>query len=202
MHGVNDEKAAQAKDKKAAIGPDIDLSSFTADPIEHAYLNDLAKLPAIDQQRIIQAGVDATETGRSGTYVQKDTSVVPHIPCRMVWRYSPSSGPARNATRSRIITGNSSPLTRINTPRRRSSICMTAMSSERYREARIIYPVKACLYIDKENLSQYVHNLIIVEEGADLHVITGCAAASHLKRGLHMGISEFFVKKNAKLSFT
>ncbi len=76
MHGVNDEKAAQAKDKKAAIGPHIELSSFTADPIEHAYLNDLAKLPAIDQQRIIQAGVDATETGRSGTYVQKDTSVV------------------------------------------------------------------------------------------------------------------------------
>ncbi len=47
-----------------------------------------------------------------------------------------------------------------------------------------------------------MHNLIIVEEGADLHVITGCAAASHLKRGLHVGISEFFVKKNAKLSFT
>ena len=28
MHGVNDEKAAQAKDKKAAFGPDIDLSSL------------------------------------------------------------------------------------------------------------------------------------------------------------------------------
>jgi uncharacterized protein len=68
--------------------------------------------------------------------------------------------------------------------------------------SKVIYPVQACLYIDKENLSQYVHNLIIAEEGAELHVITGCAVASHLKRGLHVGISEFFITKNAKLSFT
>jgi Fe-S cluster assembly scaffold protein SufB len=68
--------------------------------------------------------------------------------------------------------------------------------------SRVIYPVQACLYIDKENLSQNVHNLIIAEEGSELHVITGCATAAHLKRGLHVGISEFFIKKNAKLSFT
>jgi len=68
--------------------------------------------------------------------------------------------------------------------------------------SRVIYPVQACLYLDKENLSQYVHNLIIAEEGSELHVITGCATAPHLRRGLHVGISEFFVKKNAKLSFT
>jgi len=68
--------------------------------------------------------------------------------------------------------------------------------------AKITLPVQACLYIHKEGLSQYVHNLIIAEEGSELHVITGCATAPGLKRGLHVGISEFFVKKNAKLSFT
>jgi Fe-S cluster assembly protein SufB len=68
--------------------------------------------------------------------------------------------------------------------------------------SKVIYPVQACLYIDKENLSQHVHNLIIAEEDAELHVITGCATGPNLKRGLHVGISEFFVKKNAKLSFT
>jgi Fe-S cluster assembly scaffold protein SufB len=66
----------------------------------------------------------------------------------------------------------------------------------------VIYPVQACLYLDKENLSQNVHNIIIAEEDSELHIITGCAVAPHLRRGLHIGISEFFVKKNAKLSFT
>jgi uncharacterized protein len=56
--------------------------------------------------------------------------------------------------------------------------------------------------LDKEGLQQNVHNLIIAEEDSELHIITGCSTAPHTKRGLHVGISEFFVKKNAKLSFT
>jgi len=68
--------------------------------------------------------------------------------------------------------------------------------------AKSIYPVQACLYLDKNGLQQNVHNLIIAEEDSELHVITGCSTAPHTKTGIHVGISEFFVKKNAKLSFT
>jgi len=68
--------------------------------------------------------------------------------------------------------------------------------------SQVVYPVQACLYLEKEGLSQNVHNIIIAEEGSELHIITGCATSAHLRRGLHVGISEFFVKKNAKLSFT
>ena len=56
--------------------------------------------------------------------------------------------------------------------------------------------------MEKKNLQQNVHNLIIAEEGAELHVISGCAASPSLKRGVHVGVSEFFVKKGARLSFT
>lgn len=63
-------------------------------------------------------------------------------------------------------------------------------------------PVQSCLYIAEENFAQYVHNLVIVEEGANVHVITGCATSAHLKKGLHVGVSEFYVKKNARLEFT
>jgi Fe-S cluster assembly scaffold protein SufB len=202
MYDVIDEKAAQAKDKKAAIGPDIDLSSFTADPVEHAYLNDLTKLPAIDQQRIIQAGVDATETGRSGTYLQKDTSVV-HA-------HSMQGGlevlPIKRALKEcdwikdyywKLVSVDADKYTAQAQLNLHDGYVIRALP-----RSKVIYPVQACLYIDKENLSQYVHNLIIAEEGSELHVITGCATASHLKRGLHVGISEFFIKKNAKLSFT
>jgi len=56
--------------------------------------------------------------------------------------------------------------------------------------------------MEREGLSQNVHNIIVAEEGSELHIITGCATAAHLQSGLHVGVSEFYVKKNAKLSFT
>jgi Fe-S cluster assembly scaffold protein SufB len=63
-------------------------------------------------------------------------------------------------------------------------------------------PVQACLYIASERFSQNVHNVVIAEEDSELHIITGCATAPHLVSGLHVGISEFYVKKNARLTFT
>ena len=48
-----------------------------------------------------------------------------------------------------------------------------------------------------------MHNVIIAEEGSELHIITGCATAAMIEReGLHIGISEFYVKKGAKITFT
>lgn len=67
---------------------------------------------------------------------------------------------------------------------------------------KVITPGQSCLYLEKEGLGQNVHNIIITEEGSELHVITGCATAEHLRRGLHIGVSEFYIKKNAKLIFT
>jgi Fe-S cluster assembly scaffold protein SufB len=68
--------------------------------------------------------------------------------------------------------------------------------------SKSVYPIQACMYLDKDGLQQNVHNIIIAEEDSELHIITGCATSPHMKRGVHVGISEFFVKKNAKLSFT
>ncbi len=62
-----------------------------------------------------------------------------------------------------------------------------------------LFPVQTCLLIDREE-EQHVHNIIVVEEGAELRVITGCSSASG--RGRHIGISEFYVKKGAKLHYT
>lgn len=64
------------------------------------------------------------------------------------------------------------------------------------------YPVEACLYIEKDGSTQKVHNIIIAEEGAELHIITGCTSGHEVNTGLHVGVSEFFVKKGGKISFT
>ena len=68
--------------------------------------------------------------------------------------------------------------------------------------AKVTYPLQACLYISVDRLAQDVHNVIIAEEGSELHVITGCATAPHVRSGLHVGISEFYVKRGARLIFT
>ena len=68
--------------------------------------------------------------------------------------------------------------------------------------AKTKFPVQACLYISNDNVQQFVHNIIFAEEGADLHIISGCATSHRVSSALHVGISEFFVKKNAKISFT
>src|SRR5512137_2561443 len=201
MRDLN-EKATQAKDKKAYLGPDVDLGTFTDEPVAHPYMEDLTKLPEEDQKKIIQTGIDATEAGRSGTYLQKDTAVL-HA-------HSRQEGlevlPIKRALKEcdwihdyywKLVSIDADKYTARTQLNLHDGYVIRSLPG-----SKVIYPVQACLYLDKENLGQYVHNLIIAEEGSELHVITGCAAAPHLQRGLHVGISEFFVRKNAKLSFT
>jgi len=60
-------------------------------------------------------------------------------------------------------------------------------------------PIQACLFIAKQNIAQPVHNLIIVGDGAEVTLITGCTAIT--EEALHIGVSEFYISNNAKLTF-
>jgi Fe-S cluster assembly scaffold protein SufB len=68
--------------------------------------------------------------------------------------------------------------------------------------AKVEFPLQACLFMTQDGLSQNVHNIIIAEEGSELHIITGCATAQKVRSGLHIGVSEFYVKKNAHITFS
>ncbi|MCS7144223.1 MAG: SufD family Fe-S cluster assembly protein [Archaeoglobaceae archaeon] len=66
--------------------------------------------------------------------------------------------------------------------------------------AKVEIPVEACLYLHRVG-KQKVHNIVIAEENSEINIITGCT--SHPTAvGMHIGVSEFYVKKNAKLTFT
>ncbi|MCX7600001.1 MAG: SufD family Fe-S cluster assembly protein [Armatimonadetes bacterium] len=67
--------------------------------------------------------------------------------------------------------------------------------------AQITVPVQACLYLLTEGMVQRVHNVIIAEEGSFLPIITGCTAHFGARRGMHIGISEFFVRRSATVKF-
>ena len=64
------------------------------------------------------------------------------------------------------------------------------------------FPLQSCLFIDLPGLKQVVHNIIIAEEGAQLDLVTGCTVHKTVEKALHIGVSEFYVKKDARVSFT
>jgi len=68
--------------------------------------------------------------------------------------------------------------------------------------ARVEMPIQSCLFLKALGFRQRVHNLIIVEEGARVYLITGCAASKAAHESFHLGVSEFFVEKGAYLNFT
>ncbi|MGD8385743.1 MAG: SufD family Fe-S cluster assembly protein [Desulfobacteraceae bacterium] len=198
------EKAEKAKDKVAAIGPDIDLKEFDPAPVPHDYLaeEDLCALPMADQNTLLMAGMDVNRKERGGTFFQKDTSVV-H--CQTA-QEGVEVIPIRKALEEydwieeyywRLATVDADKYTAAAMLDLHDGYVIRALPG-----SKSVYPIQACMYLEKEGLQQNVHNIIIAEEDAELHIITGCATAPHMRRGLHVGISEFFVKKNAKLSFT
>jgi len=197
-------KAAKATNKKALIGPDIDLGKFEKDPVHHDYLSEegLQTLPDEEQQQLLMAGLDLTGKDRGGTFLQKDTTV---IHCT-----SKQEGieviPIRKALEEyKWIQDYYWKLISVDTDKYTAAAELNLHDGYVIRAlpgTKSIYPIQACLYLDREGLQQTVHNIIIAEEDSELHIITGCATSPHLKKGAHVGISEFFVKKNAKLSFT
>lgn len=217
-----DEKALQAKEKKAQFGRDIDLDTFQSpalpslpaiphdlpdDPPPHDYqeaaavLSD-AVLSEADKKRLILAGIDAEGAGRSGTYLQKDTAVLQ--------AGSRQEGlevmPIREALkRYSWVEEYYWKLVSVDTDKYTARAQLDLHNGYVIRAlpgSKVVYPVQACMYLDKEGSSQNVHNLIIAEEGSELHIIVGCATASHVRQAVHIGVSEYYIKKKAKLSFT
>ena len=67
---------------------------------------------------------------------------------------------------------------------------------------RVKEPIQACLLVQENNISQNIHNMILIEEGADAQLITGCTLHPRVETGLHIGVTEVFLKKGATLSET
>ncbi|MHA1672969.1 MAG: SufB/SufD family protein [Promethearchaeota archaeon] len=70
------------------------------------------------------------------------------------------------------------------------------------KDQKTIFPLQSCLFVNLPGMKQVVHNIIIAEEGSELDIITGCTVHKTAKKALHLGVSEFFVKKNARVSFS
>jgi hypothetical protein len=181
---------------------DINLENYKVDAKDHAYVEKLSQIDSTDAMQFLDVGVDIDENDRAGTFIQKDKSVI-HCKTRQdgVEVMGISQALEKHEWLSDYMWGNISP----------DTDKFTLQAKEKPHEGYFIHalpgvktkhPVQSCLYIAKDGFSQNVHNIVIAEQGSELHIITGCATAPHLVTGLHVGISEFYVKKGAKLVFT
>ncbi|MDD4702167.1 MAG: SufD family Fe-S cluster assembly protein, partial [Desulfovibrio sp.] len=68
--------------------------------------------------------------------------------------------------------------------------------------AKITQPLQSCMFIKGHGAGQSIHNIVIVEEGAELHMLGGCATAHDANDTAHLGITEYYVEKGGKLTFT
>ncbi len=70
------------------------------------------------------------------------------------------------------------------------------------RGAKVTLPLQSCLLITERNTEQKIHNIIIAEEGSDAQIVTTCVQHTDVQQTAHLGITEIYVKKGAKLNNT
>jgi len=195
-------RAESAQGKKAAYGPDIDLSSFNKNAAPHAYDAKLNSLSEEQKKFMAEVGIIASGGLRSGNFLQMDHSAVNCSAFQMGVEVMSSAEALRKYDGLKEYWWKAIDVI---------SDKYTANAELFFNNGYFIrveegikakFPVQACLYIGEEGLAQNVHNILIAEEGSELHVITGCTTAPKIKRGLHIGISEFYIKKGAKVTFT
>lgn len=196
------ERALKAVDKPALYGPDIDLAQYSCAPQECSYVEDLADIRDVDPERLARAGVEITGRGRSGSFVQLDNTIVHR---KALEKGVEILGTTEALQKYEWAWDYFWKVVRVDADKYTADVELNGYEGYFIRAlpgSRTIYPLQACLYIRSPRVVQRVHNIIIAEEDSELHIITGCASDHRVEMALHLGISEFYVKRNAKITFT
>ena len=66
----------------------------------------------------------------------------------------------------------------------------------------VTLPLQTCFYIRTDQTTQLVHNVVVAEPGATLHLISGCVANAHVNAGRHIGVTEYYIGEGASVTST
>ena len=194
----------RAKGKPAPLGADLDLSQYSREAKGWGKISNLSRLPDDARKSATLVGFKDDEGFRCGTYFQLDHSVI-------------FESVKREFEGKVEIMSTKEALERYDWVKDYWWQAV-AVDSDKYTAqaelnfdngyflrvlpgVKVTFPMQACLFMSQDGLSQNVHNLIIAEEDSEIQIITGCTSPG-LESGLHVGISEFFIKRNAKPTFT
>jgi len=187
-------RALSALSKPSVYGLDVDLSMFIAGLGSSEI--DIGEYTGVMES----VGVDPKERDRSGSYYQVDNIAV-YLSSRYKGLVVKSISEALEDEDILNYYWRAIPVDL-------DKYTATAFLYERdgyYIEVKdnvdIPTPIQACLLLRSPSLIQVPHNIVVVGEGAKLHVLTGCTVARE-NPGIHIGVSEFYVKRGGLLTFT
>lgn len=196
-------KAEDALKKSAAYGEDFNLDDYEIASKEEKVTEDLTKLSSDDQNTLLNVGIVPSEENRSGTFIMLDNAVS-HTSVKQDDAVELMSLQAALKKYEwlkdyswKLVKPDADKYTAMSYLQNADGYFIRAPAGKKSQ-----MPVQTCLLIGSKDVSQTVHNLIVVEEGAQLDVITGCSTKKGVEKGLHLGISEIYVKKGATLNFT
>lgn len=197
-------KAEAARTKQARFGPDIDLTKFR-EPSAKQEVESLESLPSQVKEAALYAGIDAKEAFRAGSYFQMDHSVVYERVQKAYQGQIEIMSTAEALEKYDWVADlwwNAVPVDQD----KYTAIAELEMTHGYFirvkKGQKVEKPIQACLFLSENNISQNVHNLIVVEDDAEAQIITGCSRAFDVDEGLHVGVSEFFLGKRSSLMFT
>ena len=182
----------------------VDLSSYAFSGKENPELKDFSGLTEDGKRELRMVGVDVdSAASRAGTFLQFDHSTV-H--CK-----SASKGVEVLGIRQALRKYDGLPEYFWKAlDRDKDDFTRAAAREELHggyfirteKGVRVSEPVQTYLFIKGENTGQNVHNIVVVEENSEVHIITGCATSHGVVSALYLGISKFYVKKGGRLTFT
>ena len=183
-------------------GKGIDLSYYDFGKERPRPAPSLQHLSAVDKIRLAHAGISIDSIGRSASFIH-----VNHAACstqnmqeglelmdinQALKKYDGLPG-----YYWKVLSPDKDEFTQMTKKRTHGGYFVRVRKGVKLPE-----PVQSCMFIQGNNLGQSVHNIIVVEEGAELHIISGCATSSDTDKAAHLGISEYYVEKGGKLTFT
>jgi uncharacterized protein len=195
-------RATSAANKKAAFGEDFELEKYEEGSKISRPIENLQTLDEDSKKTLLQVGVVPSEEGRSGSFLVLDNAV------------SHSSQKDKNvelmSTHKALekydwLKDYSWKLVQVDADKYTAKTYLEDADGYFVRVPagkKSSMPVQTCLMLGSKKVSQTVHNIIVVEEEASLDIITGCTSKKGVEEGLHLGITEMYVKKGATLNFT
>ena len=202
MQDGPDQSVKKALDKKAAFGRDIDFSEYVEDNSQRK-IDDLTKVDSETKNVMENIGVIADESGRAGTIMfinnrvshcsvkdQEGLEIMPLSEARKKYDwlkdyYWKAMDPQKDKYTAKAYLEDA------------DGYFIRAKEGCKIKE-----PVQSCMMIGTKKGAQTLHNIIIAEKGSSLELITGCATGSHINEGLHVGVSEIYVKDDATVVFS
>ena len=195
-------RAESAAEKKAAFGEDFELEKYEEGSKVSKPIEDLQSLDEESKKTLLQVGVIPSEEGRSGSFLVLDNAVS-HSTLKDKNVELMSTHKAME--KYEWLKDYSWKLVQVDADKYTAKTYLEDADGYFIRVPagkKTSMPVQTCLMLGSKKAAQTVHNIIIVEEGATLDIITGCTTKKGVEEGLHLGISEMYIKKGGTLNFT